>query len=80
MKQRTGIEAILLASRTTPDSFIRPFHYETGDLPGQMFETVFNRSPLDLAVKLEAYSLVGVDGMLISPTSYVFQYLTWYIT
>ena len=62
MKQRTGIEAVVFATRTCTDSFVRPYYHTTGDLPDQFFETVFNRPISDMALKLEAYCLSGVDG------------------
>ncbi|KAG6883165.1 hypothetical protein C0992_009518 [Termitomyces sp. T32_za158] len=66
---RTGTEMFIIASRTSADSYLRPFTIHTSQ---RALDFVFNQCKMglgDLGSRFEAFCLSGVEGMVNKQTS-----------
>ncbi|KAF7973085.1 hypothetical protein HWV62_16286 [Athelia sp. TMB] len=61
---RTNVEVALIAARTQASQFLRPFVVTTSDLVVDFFQMSFGESASDVAVRLEAYCLSGIKGVV----------------
>lgn len=61
---RTGTEFLVFVSRSTHDDFMRPFTYSTSRRIDDFFQVITQEQPSNLALKLEAFCLTGMNGEL----------------
>ncbi|KAJ3476294.1 hypothetical protein NLI96_g11259 [Meripilus lineatus] len=57
-------EALLIAVRSGQDDFLQPRTFVTSDRVSSFFESVFHRTAIDFRVKLEAYLISSIQGVV----------------
>ncbi|KAH0828644.1 hypothetical protein J3R83DRAFT_2997, partial [Lanmaoa asiatica] len=63
LNTRTGTQSILIAVRSDLDHYTRPFVYVSEDRVADFFQLSLKTPPTDIAARLEAYCLSGVQGI-----------------
>ncbi|KAH0833452.1 hypothetical protein J3R83DRAFT_12571 [Lanmaoa asiatica] len=61
LNTRTGTQSILIAVRSDLDHYTRPFVYVSEDRVADFFQLSLKTPPTDIAARLEAYCLSGVQ-------------------
>jgi hypothetical protein len=63
LHNRTGVEALLVLSRSDRSQFTRPHTWSTSQSVEDFFQLSYEETPDDFAGRLESYKLAGVEGM-----------------
>ncbi|EMD37934.1 hypothetical protein CERSUDRAFT_94917 [Gelatoporia subvermispora B] len=64
LHERTGVEAVLMVVRTSPDHYNRPFAFVTSQRAESFFSYTLNTQAIDVALHLESFCLSGVTGLV----------------
>ena len=59
---RTGTETVLIAIRPDSDQYLRPYVFSSSDRVSEFFPLSLQHPLSDIATRLEAYCLSGIEG------------------
>ncbi|KAG1887414.1 uncharacterized protein F5891DRAFT_967291 [Suillus fuscotomentosus] len=66
LNARTGVEIIFIATRSTTDHFNQPHIFQTSRAM-DFFDACFKVSAMDVALRLEAFSIAGIQELAAAP-------------
>ncbi|OBZ77052.1 hypothetical protein A0H81_02985 [Grifola frondosa] len=64
LSERSGIEIVLLAARSNHEQFNQPFAFVSSQRVSDFFNLLFKTPVLDVVIRLEAYCISGVEGVV----------------